>query len=161
MAPRQEHATESVSDDLLKQARRFVAKWQPRLRLMDWDIWVEGGDVDANHAAESSTEWRMRRAHLTFPSNCIQRSRDGGEHAPDTTDAEIIEQTVLHELLHVAEQPLADRVDDEICWLVGTRDSGALIGAELRNGWRDYREWFINHVTRALMDAERTGGWRS
>lgn len=37
--------------------------------------------------------------------------------------------------------------------LVGDRDSGTIVGADLRGGWRDYREWWINHVVRALLEA--------
>lgn len=145
--------------NVLATAQQYLAKWQPRLRLMDWDIWVEMGEVaDENWAAQSNKEWRSRRAHITFPANFIQKSRDGGENAPGTTDAEIIEQATIHELLHILEEPEASHHNDEVCWLAGERN-GAIIGAELRNSWRDYREWWINHVTRTLLEAERTKGW--
>lgn len=146
-----------VQFDLLGKAERFLKKWQPRLRLADWDIWVEIGKVDDDHAAESSIEWRTRRAHLTFPADHIQRSRDRGETPPGMNDAEIVEHTVIHELLHIGEQPLAARVADEIDWMAGKQGA---IGAELRGGWREYREWWINAMVRTLLEAERSSGWQ-
>ncbi len=150
----------SATEPLLAEAQRYLAKWQFRLRLIDWDIWIEIGDVaEQNWAAQSDKEWRTRRAHITFPANFIEKSRAGGEHIPGTSDAQIIEEAAIHELLHILEEPEGSHVNDEICWLAGDRTNGGIVGAELRNGWRDYREWWINHMVRTLIEAERTKGW--
>jgi hypothetical protein len=140
--------------DVLSEARKALACWQPRLRLTDWDIWVEIGPVaHPDWAAFSDKEWRMRRAHITLPPDYLQRIHDGAECLPGETDAQSVEHTVLHELLHILEEPLAARVATEIDWWVGDSSKQAgVVGAELRNSWRDYREWWINHVARVLLD---------
>lgn len=139
--------------DLLTEAQRALGVWQSRLRLLDWDIWTEIGEVsDPHYAAQSSREWRMLRGRITFPADFIKNVRDKGECLPDETDAQLVENTVIHELLHFLEGPLSSRVDAEINWYVGdSSDAGGVIGSELRNSWRDYREWTINQVVRALL----------
>lgn len=143
---------------VLAEARRALALWQTRLRLGDWDLWVEIEDIGVAmpHAAQCHTEWRVRRARITLPPDYLARIHGRTECLPDQDDAHLVEFAILHELLHVLEEPLVSRVDDEIRWYVGDRASGGIIGAELRNSWSDSREWWINHVARALIDAYAT-----
>jgi hypothetical protein len=71
----------------------------------------------------------------------------------------LIEGTLVHELLHVSEESVVAMVQREIDWYVGKGNDSGIIGAELRNQWRDYREWWINHMVRTLLEADRSAGW--
>jgi hypothetical protein len=147
-----------VSEDVLSMARKALAKWQPRLRLQDWDIWVDIGNVSDSHwAAQSDKEWRVKRAHITFPSDYLEKMRES-EVLPGTTDMAMVEETVIHELLHILEEPEASHVNDDVLWICGDRENGVFF-ANLHNAWRDYREWWINHMVRTLLEAERSEGW--
>jgi hypothetical protein len=146
--------------DVLAAAEQSLGKWQPRLRLADWDIWVEIGTVDDdNWAAQTDKEWRARRAHITFPENYIERVRERAEVLPGETDEQLVEHDVLHELVHILEEPEASHVDNDVVWFFGDSEHGGVFSADFRNAWRDYREWLINQVVRVLLDAERTRGW--
>jgi hypothetical protein len=146
--------------DLLATACQCLAKWQPRLRLMDWDIWIVVDKMDyPDHVAESSKEWRCKRARIIFRPDFLEFTRVNGENSQDETDERLIEGTLVHELLHVSEESVVAMVQREIDWYVGKGNDSGIIGAELRNQWRDYREWWINHMVRTLLEADRSAGW--
>jgi hypothetical protein len=135
----------------LEIARRLLPEWQKKLRLEDWDIGIEQGDMSVpEHAAETTSEWRRKHATITYRPDFIEyvcANRDGVE-----SDRWEVEATLVHELLHVMEAPLVGMVQAEIDWYVGKRnEDGGIIGAELRNQWRDYREYWINQVVRVLV----------
>jgi len=155
IAPSQVSHAQPVSgrQQLVQWAQKYVHKWQPILRLMDWDIEVEVGDVDDNHLAESTKEWRNRRGWITLPDNFLEKAHDRRIQLSGETDEMLVEHSVLHELLHILEEPECEHHQNEIDWAAGK--DGNVLGAELRNSWRDYREWWINHVVRAMLSMDK------
>lgn len=143
-----------TEDDLLAAARGFVAKWRPRLHLTDWRIFVEIGEVPENEGAHLSTDWRERASVLILPPDHAKRQRDACRWHKHQTDAQMLEETVVHELLHACEFPAGGAFEQEFeAWMGdGTATSTC------RDLWRNYRECWINHVTRVLIEADR-GAW--
>lgn len=142
-------------DELRVLGQRFVDKWQPRLRLQHFDLKVRIGETsNPNYGAESAIAWRFVRATITLPRNCVSRSRAAEDYLADVPRERILEETIVHELLHVFETPEVDHVRDEINWTVG---EDSITGAPLRNGFRDYREFVINGLVRILLDLDARG----
>lgn len=145
-----------TDDELLTLAHGCLSKWQPRLHLADWIITVLiAGDVDADRGAEVDVDWRHRRAVIRLPPDTCDRMRRSSDVWLSASDAEIVEWGVLHECLHVAEEPLAEQFRVDLHEWIGA-DSTA--GSETRRRFRDYREWWVNQAVRSLLEADR-GAW--
>lgn len=127
----------------------LIEKWKKRLGLGDWQIAVAVRDnTGINEVASLSHNWLRRRA-VIYISKDFHNVRDWARETLLGYDGEHnLESTIVHELLHLVEQPfgsmLADGLDDQ--------------GRAMRDLWRDYREWWIEKMERTLMDAER-GEW--
>jgi len=147
--------------ELLFAARAAVLKWQPRLHLLDWEIEVAIGALDDDREngrsslAQVKMGYTIKRARITFPANFERRCDDDAYAYPPDAEARV-ETVVVHELLHVTEQPFHARISGEVENLVGA--DGAF-GLELRTAYTYYRENWINAQTRVLIEADRLGGW--
>jgi hypothetical protein len=85
-----------------KELKRLCCKWQARLRLSDWDVWVRFAKRD-----EHEDTWG-----IIFPQNTtkeavviIQNPRYIKNLGPDAYQADV-EVTLVHELLHMHFAPL-------------------------------------------------------
>ncbi len=94
-----------VSKRLVTQ---YLAKWQPLLRLADWDInvhivtkkWRKSGDV--------TVDLEDKKAILLINQRPV---------------CENLEELVVHELMHIKLYGLDQMVDDLLCTLYGKRKS--------------------------------------
>lgn len=148
-----------TDEDLLATARRFVAKWQPRLHLDEWRIGI-GLYAQAQKTEEAavSYHWREHRAYLQVRPSLVQwkRERTYGGAYQDESDDQPVEAAVLHELVHLTQLPLGTTFDCAFTEWVGS--DGAMT-SDLRTHWTDYVELVTERTTRLLLDADRSGGW--
>lgn len=146
-----------MSDELLSLARKAVAKWQPRVHLVDYRISVVVGlpDYDDGNAlGHVKMGHTIKSALIYIPPDFSKRvAEEAYCHATDL--GEQVEEVVLHELLHVCEQPYHGRVEGNIEHLVGTE---GMLGEEIRTAYTYYRENWINAMCRVLLEADR-GAW--
>jgi hypothetical protein len=141
---------------LLDAGSAFVERWQPRLQLQSWRMRVEVAEVSDEHSAEAHYQWRFRRAVITLPPDIIERTRQRERFSLAQSDHEIVEEAVLHELLHLAEAPEVDHLAETLESLVGAE---GVLGDGARNSLRDYREWMVNQITHLLLDMQARGAW--
>jgi len=116
------------TDDDLK---KIVAKWQPRLGLLDWDINIKFVDARTlnDNVASTKLSTHLQRAFITV-LDIEDRQKSSKEHD--------IELDTVHELLHVR------------LWL---QDS---IINQRNNDYEDIiREQSIEHIARALITTDR------
>lgn len=144
-----------IEDDLAIQGRRFVQKWAPRLHLLDWQIKLAVGPVDDHNSADVSVAWRDRVALITLGPDLVAKTRADVPYYRDVPIEDIIEQTVVHELLHILEYPIARQFEADLEQWIGT---AGVATRETWEHWHDSREWWINAVARVLADADR-GAW--
>ena len=144
-------------------AESLVATWRPRLDLLDWRIAVSvTADVERPRGAETKCGWHTKQALIRVPPDYAERAHgEYGEALPGRSDEDILEESIVHELLHLVGYPLTDGFEKELEWLVGREGQGGIVGAPLQTAWSNYQEWWINHLARVLLRAERTGGWRA
>lgn len=148
--------------DLLALARAALATWVPRLHLGHWQIELRLEEPGKGIEGMSvSTEWRGLKARICIAPDylaVVERHLFTGD-AP----AAIVEEGVVHELLHLIEEPLRSQLDTEIVWAFGDKrdDTPGMVGFSGRTLWTDYREMWVNQVCRILISADRSGGWRT
>lgn len=146
------------ADELKSLAEGFLRKWRQRCHVADWDLRIAIETVDENYGAESRYQWRERRGVIVLPPDVISRHRSREFFSACMSAQDIVEESVVHELQHVGEVPLSEIVMDELTRQFG--DTGVAHGMLLA-AVRDWREWWICHTTRMLIEAERSGGWRT
>lgn len=140
--------------DLLARVEALVAKWQPRLHLEGHRIFAEIGELAKHEGARLDTDWRAGASVLTIPLDYAERQRAGCKWRAHQTDDDLLEDTVVHELLHACEHPIAGQFEQEFESYMGD----GVVTSACRDLWRDYREMWIDHLTRVLLEADR-GAW--
>lgn len=148
----------SDTPDLLGLAQTALAKWQPRLHLRDYQIKVVIGALDDDSSALGSVRMGHTEKHavIYIPPDFVARiSHEDEAFCHPTEIADQVEKIVLHELLHVKEQPYHSRLKSDITYFVG---DDAVVGTDIRTAYTYYRENWINAMCRTLMEADR-GGW--
>lgn len=136
-------------DDVQARAEAYLAKWQPRLGLGGWRIALRFGETDSGTSANSEASWTWEDAIITIAPD-FEKQRDVSIDAGLSADR-VLEELVIHELLHFVDQPMAMQVEQIIDRFIG-KDSPASTMA--RDVFSDYQELWINRVIRALL---RTG----
>lgn len=147
-----------TDDELLTTARGFVATWQPRLHLAEWRIVVAlYADAGPDNEACVSFQWKEFRAYLRVRPGlpAWKRGRDTGPAYADESDDALIEAAVVHELVHLTQLPLGERLDAELKEWLGT--DGA-VASDTRAHWHDFVELVTERTTRLLLEADR-GAW--
>ena len=119
----------------------YVAKWRPRLRLMDWSIAYEwDAPLDKGSSMMTDTAAQYRRLRLMV--------------GPDTKDEgwQTVEKMVLHELCHA--------LSAELYEVAETTVSPAQVG-QIERAWEQMTEWLARVVWEAYegkaWDAEPEG----
>lgn len=84
-----------MNPEMKSEIQRYVAKWRPRLRLMDWSIAFTWDDADTR-VSQCFTEERYRRANLHFAPDFPALKKDDVPGVWLT-----LEKLVLHELSHI------------------------------------------------------------
>lgn len=113
------------------------------------------GRVAPGRLAVTQSDLRQKRAKVILPPDHMTRAREKNLAPDDCTDYELIEETVLHELIHLCQQPWVVHIGREIEWLVGT--SGT-VGDPIRSALEEMCEAWVNDRARVLLDADR-GKW--
>lgn len=147
-----------TDDELLATARGFVAKWAPRLHLGEWRITVGlYANVPPHHEASVTYHWKEYRALLLVRPGLPAWKRAGevGAAYEQENDAALVESAVLHELVHLTQLPLGERLDHELKEWLGT-DAAAT--SDTRTHWVDFVEFVTERTTRLLLEADR-GAW--
>lgn len=87
----------------LFELRRLTRLWQKRLRITDWRVTVKFGEASGNLG---TTDYNPRELFATVeikPGQKDERYHDGG-----------IEQTLIHELLHIVMHGDRDYVGEDV-----------------------------------------------
>lgn len=79
-----------------RRVREYVDKWVERLFLQGWIIHVTVSKIDDEPYANIAVNGLYREATITFFPHLFEQGDD------------IIEETVLHELVHIITDPLKD-----------------------------------------------------
>ena len=85
----------------------------------------------------------------------MKRGRDTGPAYAQESDEALIEAAVVHELVHLTQLPLGERLDKELKEWLGT-DAAAT--SDTRAHWTDFVEFVTERTTRLLLEADR-GAW--
>jgi hypothetical protein len=144
---------------LLADAKRYLSKWQPRLHLSDWQIGVRVAVVDPDGCyANVEISWRYMTAEVRVrPDYDKAVEEDAGALCRVRPhDGDQLEQTIIHELAHLAEQPLCDLLREEVEAWIGTDGTA---GQTFKKLWMEYREAWINRLSRVLTEAD-AGAWQ-
>lgn len=148
----------SPDEALLRRARAYLLKWQPRLNLLGYEIElrveppVEQVDV---RLAECSPQNRSRLAVIRVAPDHDERAVKAN-NGQFTADQEL-ENTVIHELCHLLTNDELANLHFEAERLVG-RDHNTPLVAALWASIHDLEETAICRMTRLLIQAER-GRW--
>jgi hypothetical protein len=160
--PPSAEADEPAPDDADPTAKLFadgqacLAKWAPRLPL-PCRVGLAVGDLADNMSASVICDWRLDAAVVTLDPTYYEKERRCEAFAAGRSDADLLEHGIVHELLHVLEQPLVGQLDEELEWVTGR---SGILSAQLRGLYRDYRELWINRVAQLLIALDRSsGGW--
>ena len=137
---------------LCDKGLELIQKWQPRLHLQDWRYAVCIGEVGDQYCMQVGVDWRNKEFVVTIPPDYIDRERHGRPFVTDMDDDTLVEESILHELLHVCEYPLLGYVEEELEWLVGTNSS---VGDRIRPILHDYRETLVSHFARIIIAMEK------
>lgn len=129
----------------LAEVEAYGAKWIPRLHLLDWQIHFEITDCE-DAAGTCKSDWLKMITWIKIdermPDHMFRDFWFGVGEGRKT------EWVVVHELLHVKEEPQWDRIgaltkDDEILY-------DALVA---------FRERQIDQTVRVLLEADASGAW--
>ena len=89
--------------DLLAEATRLIAKWQPLLLLQEWEINCKTGELTDSKAefecAKSSFFAKTRQAVIVFDLPFWTGKRTPSEESKPERQG--LDSTVVHELLHI------------------------------------------------------------
>lgn len=147
-----------TDDELLATARGFIAKWAPRLHLGEWRITV-GLYADAPRYTEACVTYHREeyRAVLRVRPGlpAWKRTGDTGQAYEQESDAALVEAAVVHELVHLTQQPLGESFDRELKEWLGT---DAAVTSDTRTHWTNFVEMLTECTTRLLLEADR-GAW--
>ncbi len=139
-----------------------LAKWIPRLHLRDWRITlVMEKPSPPFEGATVLSVWNTREAIIHVdPDYLAVHKKNADAEAPGQPDADKIESMIVHELLHICEQPLLGEMQRNIKWAFGTsKEDGGAVSGDALDCWMRYRESLVNHLTRILIEADRSNGW--
>ena len=91
-----------VLSPLIDDLMDYCAKWQKRLRLQDWKVYVRVTRMrdmnDANHAAEVTIKWSEKTAYLRY--------LDPQDYVGCVADEP--ELNIIHELCHILTRGICD-----------------------------------------------------
>lgn len=108
------------------QVKRIVRKWQPILGLNDYLITIEVVETDSNKLASVNASDESHRAKIIINSNHDAIQSQAGSLG-DTT----LEETVVHEMLHIVLINLKDYAVDNAMDDIGG-DQGKQIAETIR-----------------------------
>lgn len=141
-------------DEIERLARGYVEKWKPRLflgsRLFRVDV-LDKKKLPKKAYAEADAAMHNYHAVIKIANDILERAHRIGDIPPGYSDEDYLEWIVLHELLHVTEQPLNtlfltlmyDHIDDKSSLKT------------LEKWWDHSREWWIDNTARALFELDR------
>jgi hypothetical protein len=115
---------------------RYLGKWQPLLRLADWDIsvhivkkrWRKSGDV--------KVDLEDRKAIILINQKPV---------------CENIEELIVHELLHIKLYGLDQMIDDLLCTLYGRKKSKKRVFAYMQ--FMSLLEATVEDLTKGVLAA--------
>ena len=110
-------------------AQECLERWQPRLRLADWDIRISDAPPEADTRGSTDIWWNQKAAKIRLAAEL-----------PDS----VVEQVVVHELVHVALQPVTNLTNELMV------KTGVMITPEHKERVQNAEEPVINQIMRAL-----------
>lgn len=142
--------------DILKTANELLDKWVGRIHVADWQIKVGVEDFGEEECSADIliNPWR-RMANIKVREDCPSWTRGKYPVWEDETDEQLIERSIVHELIHLShstEQSIVDEYMKEIL------EEGKFTES-IRLAILDLKETTVNQVTRILIEADRSGGW--
>lgn len=149
-----------TKDAILVAAQAAVAKWQSRLHLEPWLITVQVKSLDGESSGSIYVNKRKQTATVNIDAG--QPAFYRREHLAwrEETDEQLVERTVVHELVHLMHEPWQQLCSAQINWAFGEGKGRGQIGVDAVNAYEDFREAATNPVARVLIEADRSGGWR-
>ncbi len=137
-----------MREDTKRQVLDAVAKWRPRLRLMDWSIVVrfDRKDLDEDFRMGIPMQYPYRRAFLDLAID-----------AGTTENTFSLEKGVLHELCHIICEPQMDAVNKALNDFKPAYDVNRLTQTWVRDANEFTTEW----VARLLWEAYEQTPWDS
>ena len=146
-----------TKDELDFLLPRLLAKWQGRLRLLDWDVSIicDVGETKPDWGALIQVNEFAHQARIYYPPDGIERFKSKRVGLLDEPEESIVERSVIHELLHLVARSQQVNLTTEIEWAVGRK---GILGFNMRSAWSDYQEYWINQLAGILQTADQ-GGW--
>jgi hypothetical protein len=137
-----------------KEVLAHARYWVPRVHLLDWQIEVRLEPIDENTLGDCMPEFKRRLAWIRINPEMYKIWKEGrGTPFAGVRTDRLVEAVVLHELLHVVEEPL-DEIAGDLIWLEGKPEPKAHVA------YREYKEYMIDSWTRTLLEAKYSlGPW--
>ena len=136
----------------LELARRYVEKWQPRMNLSNWKVYVsETDEDDEGEVARISVISREYVATIMLPSDFARRRTDYAH--PGETEEQTVERSVVHELAHLVENRDWSSLYSEI----DRAEETIGIPSSLRRASAEIHENMAHYLERTLIQADRDG----
>ena len=151
-------ANEKQLSDELELVWSSLRKWVPRLHLQDWRLDVvlarpESGDC----MAEAEFNWQHYYAVMRLAPECLSRWRERHPPRGILPDNRIIEELVVHELVHLT---CAAECADLETHIFGIAGHDGVLGRSFRNTWEGFNELWVDRMVRVLLEAD-DGTWNS
>ena len=98
------------SATVVAEAEVYVVRWQERLGIQNWRVLVTAQDADLDTIATISRQEHYRKALITID---LHEGKNTWEIERQLS-GEILEQAVLHELIHLMLDPIRNLLSDEL-----------------------------------------------
>jgi hypothetical protein len=137
-----------------KEVSSYARYWIPRVHLLDWQIDLRLEPIDDNTLGDCDVDSRRRLAFIRIHPEMHRVWKDNrGTAFAGVRSERLAESVVLHELLHVVEEPL-DEVAGNLIWQPGKPEPKA------HAAYHEYKEYMIDSWTRTLLEAKYSlGPW--
>ena len=138
-----------VTELVRAEVTAAIAKWRPRLRLMDWSISIRWDDADIGKSSmEGEIDSFYRRALVKVAPNPLD---------PDQP-WKTVEKVVVHELVHILLEQPQDVLEES---LNRTPNMGRREASELSASVRQANEYATEWVARVVWEAFEGTLWDS
>ena len=138
-----------------KTLKPIFNKWVDRLRLKDWTLTlkvVPVAPMDGQPLAGKVDKDSANRLAIISISDGLPSPTSLWHAATGHDGLRMAEQTIIHELFHVLEEPLRNNLAETVDEILGKNSPQSML---LWNAFYRYAEHMANSVSAILLEADR------